>query len=449
MINFVRKLIAFSLGIIFWSLGTLAFANPVSIEIVGADVRTTLAGIARLGNIPLIVDDSVVGKITASLTGEPSEIIRLIARSKGIELERHGEVYIALGTVGQRTTRQVHTYTARFADPNDLAAAANIALVNAANETLLAGNAGRNTEMILPARNKEAGNASARAEEELIRRNLPEELPRVLVDSSTNTLLFYGTENEAREVLALMDALDIKPKQVALEAKVVAITKEAAKELGVNWSWSALPQYPDVSSAGEIRGRNAGSGYKGTAAPGIIRFGRGPLGVPYEFYYSATIAAMVTDGKAKLLARPNITTVQGKEAIINIGTEVPVSRTSTSDSVTTTGFEYREAGIILRYTPIISADGDITAKVHTEVSTPIYVDDLRAYRFQKRSADTTVRLRDGETMVIGGLIDSDESKIYTKVPFLGDMPIIGAFFRSVKTLRKEAELMIFLTARVL
>jgi hypothetical protein len=150
-----------------------------------------------------------------------------------------------------------------------------------------------------------------------------------------------------------------------------------------------------------------------------------------------------------MLARPNVTTIQGREALINIGAEVPVPRVATSNNVTTTGIEYREAGIILRYTPRVTADGNIVARVHTEVSTPVYVEDLKAYRFQKRSADTTVRLKNGETMVIGGLIDSDESRSLSKIPFLGDLPVLGAFFRSVRTSRTETELMIFLTAHVL
>ena len=86
--------------------------------------------------------------------------------------------------------------------------------------------------------------------------------------------------------------------------------------------------------------------------------------------------------------------------------------------------------------------------VHTEVSSPLYVEALRAYRFQKRSADTTVRLQDGETMVIGGLIGSEETRSLSKIPFLGDLPILGAFFRSVRTSKSESEIMIFLTAQI-
>ena len=408
-----------------------AAATPVTIDVTGGDVRAVLLAVARMSNLPLIVDDSVTGTVTAHLTGEGEEVLRLVAAARGIQIERRGTVFLALAVDTRAENRRVHSYTVRYADPEELAHAANLSLT------------GEGKQAVVSKNNDERWSGDSDFDSNTQR--------RVLVDRATNTLLFYGTESEALSVREIISALDTAPKQVSLEARVVAVSKEAAKQLGIDWSWSSLPQYPRVKSDGagslEVSERNAGTG--GTSAPGIIRFGRGPGGVPYEFYYSAAIRALITDGHAKMLARPNITTVQGHEALINIGAEVPVPRTATSNSVTTTGIEYREAGIILRYTPRVTADGSIVARVHTEVSTPVYVDELKAYRFQKRSADTTVRLRDGETMVIGGLIDSDESRSLSKIPFLGDLPVLGAFFRSVRTSKTETELMIFLTAHVL
>ena len=410
-------------------LSVPAAAAPVTIDVTGGDVRAVLLAVARMANIPLIVDDGVAGAVTAHLTGEGEEVLRLVAAARGIHIERHGSVFLALSADARTENRRVHVYTVRYADPEELAHAANLSLT------------GEGKRAIVSKNNEERWNEGSDSDTQR----------RVLVDRATNTLLFYGTESEALSVREIISALDVAPRQVSLEARVIAISKQAAKELGVDWSWSALPQYPRVrrgdDGAWEVGGRNAGN--EGTSAPGIIRFGRGPEGVPFEFYYSAAIRALITDGRAKMLARPNITTVQGHEALINIGAEVPVPRVSTSNSVTTSGVEYREAGIILRYTPRVTADGNIVARVHTEVSTPVFVEDLKAYRFQKRSADTTVRLKNGETMVIGGLIDSDESRSFSKIPFLGDIPILGAFFRSVRTSKTETELMIFLTAHVL
>ena len=406
-----------------------AAAAPVTIDVTGGDVRAVLLAVARMGDLALIVDDSVTGAVTAHVTGEGEEVLRLVAAARGIQIERHGAVFLALAPDTRAENRRVYTYSVRNGDPEELAHAANLSLT------------GEGKRAVVSKTNEERWNEGSDSDTQR----------RVLVDRATNTLLFYGTESEALSVREIISALDVVPKQVSLEARVVAVSKQAAKELGVDWTWSALPQYPRVrrndSGSWDVSERNAGTG--GTSAPGIIRFGRGPEGVPYEFYYTAAIRALITDGRAKMLARPNITTVQGHEALINIGAEVPVPRVSTSNSVTTSGIEYREAGIILRYTPRVTADGSIVARVHTEVSTPVYVDDLKAYRFQKRSADTTVRLRNGETMVIGGLIDSDESRSLAKIPFLGDIPVLGAFFRSVRTSKTETELMIFLTAHVL
>ena len=406
-----------------------AAAAPVTIDVTGGDVRAVLLAVARMGDLALIVDNSVTGAVTAHVTGEGEEVLRLVAAARGIQIERHGAVFLALAPDTRAENRRVYTYSVRNGDPEELAHAANLSLT------------GEGKRAVVSKTNEERWNEGSDSDTQR----------RVLVDRATNTLLFYGTESEALSVREIISALDVVPKQVSLEARVVAVSKQAAKELGVDWTWSALPQYPRVrrndSASWEVSERSAGTG--GTSAPGIIRFGRGPEGVPYEFYYTAAIRALITDGRAKMLARPNITTVQGHEALINIGAEVPVPRVSTSNSVTTSGVEYREAGIILRYTPRVTADGCIVARVHTEVSTPVYVDDLKAYRFQKRSADTTVRLRNGETMVIGGLIDSDESRSLAKIPFLGDIPVLGAFFRSVRMSKTETELMIFLTAHVL
>ena len=394
-----------------------AAAAPVTIDVTGGDVRAVLLAVARMGDLALIVDDSVTGAVTAHVTGEGEEVLRLVAAARGIQIERHGAVFLALAPDTRAENRRVYTYSVRNGDPEELAHAANLSLT------------GEGKRAVVSKTNEERWNEGSDSDTQR----------RVLVNRATNTLLFYGTESEALSVREIISALDVVPKQVSLEARVVAVSKQAAKELGVDWTWSALSQYPRVrrndSASWEVSERSAGTG--GTSAPGIIRFGRGPEGVPYEFYYTAAIRALITDGRAKMLARPNITTVQGHEALINIGAEVPVPRVSTSNSVTTSGVEYREAGIILRYTPRVTADGSIVARVHTEVSTPVYVDDLKAYRFQKRSADTTVRLRNGETMVIGGLIDSDESRSLAKIPFLGDIPVLGAFFRSVRTSKTE------------
>ena len=142
------------------------------------------------------------------------------------------------------------------------------------------------------------------------------------------------------------------------------------------------------------------------------------------------------------------TTINGKEAHVLIGDRIPVLTDKTSNGVSTSTVEYIEVGIKLEYTPSITADGTITAKVRTEVSTPTLVPDIKNYRITTREAESNVNMKDGETMVIAGLIGTEESRTSNKVPFLGDIPILGALFRSHHNTKSETEVVIFLTAKI-
>ena len=212
-----------------------AAAAPVTIDVTGGDVRTVLLAVARMSNLPLIVDDSVTGTVTAHLTGEGEEVLRLVAAARGIQIERRGTVFLALAADTRAENRRVHSYTVRYGDPEELAHAANLSLTGEGKQAVVSKN---NDE-----RENEGSDSDSDAQQ------------RVLVDTATNTLLFYGTESEALAVREIISALDREPQQVSLEARVVAVSKEAAKQLGVDWSWSSLPQYPraQYDRGGNIR----------------------------------------------------------------------------------------------------------------------------------------------------------------------------------------------------
>ncbi len=433
-----------------------AEAEPISLSVMDGDVRSVLLSTARMGGFNLVLDDSVAGTVTVSLQNvEPLDAMHLVASAGNLLLEQVGGNYVVTARGNQAGLSSAHVFPLRYADPEEVRNSVILSLG-------LAGNPAQTANKNSGAKERKSGDA----QEDGAASNGRER--RVSIDYSTNSLIVYGTPEEAFQAGRLLQVLDVPAKQVSLEARVVSIDKSAAKELGVEWAWSAIPQYPDVSTSYRthstvIENPDGSTTVRRVEVPeidversgqtsgtqGIIRFGRGPEGYPFEFYYGAKLNAMVADGKAQILSRPNITTLQGHEAVINIGGEVPVPKVSVTNSTTVTSIDYREAGIILRYTPRVNADGHITAQVHTEVSSPVFVDDIKAYRFRKRSADTTVRLRDGETMVIGGLIGSEESRTMSKIPFLGDLPILGSFFRSVKNSKTDSEIMIFLTARIL
>lgn len=428
------------------SYGFAEGSELVSLNVVDAEVRDVLTSLAKLGNRDIIVDDSIKGKITIELQSVDFDTaLGLITQTKGLYYHREGNVIIVGGKgVINENFGCLHIFALKYVDPAEVLQSAELAL----------------------------GNWSSTARQEKTETNEKKMVKnnRLSVDGATNSLLFYGTESEAGQIRAMLDKIDVPYQQVSLEAKVIAINKDAAKKLGVEWEWSKLPQTPEVENGTETSTstvwNSATNRYEtvsetvpttkitriwkdgSESVPGVIQFGHGVNGHPFEVYYGAKINALVSDGKANILARPNILTINGKQAVINIGGEVPVPTIATTNATITTSIQYREAGIILKYTPRINSDGYITATVHTEVSSPSYIADLKAYKFNKRSADTVVRLKDGETMVIGGLIGSEESKNIDKIPFLGDLPILGRFFTNIANSKNETEVMIFLTANI-
>ena len=412
--------------------------------------------VAKTGGLNVSVDDSVKGTISISLSNvEPLKVLEIISRTKNLQLMQESGVYIL--TASSVEVMQSYVFPIRYGDAETLREAVIMSLdpdtERLPNQTTRIKNSDGSISYRYTYHDDDSSDGGDYSEN--IKRK-----DRVYVNPEVNALVLFGTPAEYERVKNLLATLDVELKQVSVEAKILAIDKNATKNLGVEWMWSTLPQYPEhdrdsytrTNSDGVVthyeentytRKSNDLTGY------GIIKFGRSHEGYPFEWYYGARINALVTDGKAKILSRPNVTTIQGREAVINVGSAVPVPKVSSTNTSTTTSIEYRDAGIILRYTPRINADGTITATIHTEVSTPQYVEDMQAYRFNTRSADTTVTVRDGEPMVIGGLIGAEEAKSVSKIPFLGDLPILGALFRNHRKSKSESELIIFLTAHVL
>lgn len=434
MKNLIKKyliLLTVILGII---CSNIISVSANELEAVDVDIRNLLTSIALANNLNIVISDEVQGNVSVKLSNiNAQDMIKIIAENNNYTYQfKDNVIYISKGD------KDINLYTVQinYLELDKIAQTINLMLT---------------------------GNLPDKIDDKDKKTDINN---KVMIDESENTISFYGTLKQYEQIKNFLQEQDKPQKQVSLEAKVTAIQKDAAKDLGVSWEWSKLPQSPEHKITYDTVKHTVinedGSKEEITDylpvdevtrkwnddenIPGVIRFGKGVDGYPYEFYYAAKIDALISDGKANILARPNITTIQGKEAVINIGSEVPVPTVSTTNSTTTTSIKYREAGIILKCTPRVNEDGIITVKVHTEVSSPMYVEDMKAYRFQKRSADTIVRLKDGQTMVIGGLIGSDEAKQMSKIPFLGDIPILGNLFKHIQKSKSDTEVMIFLTA---
>lgn len=261
---------------------------------------------------------------------------------------------------------------------------------------------------------------------------------RLSADNFTNSILFNGTPQEEEHLRLLLQHLDVATKQVTLEAKIIAVSREHSKSLGVNWNWDTIPQR-DTNTTTDTDSDSDSSNYDGN-----FKFWRG-----YSFRFNATLNALIADGKARVLATPRIITIPGREASIFIGDHIPVQTEKHDSSGNYTATEYVDAGIKLRYTPIVSRDGRmVTASVHTEVSTPVLISELKNYRITSRTADTNVRMFSGETLIVGGLINEEEERNIQKVPLLSNIPILGELFKNRTKKRTKTEVLILLTPHI-
>ena len=142
-------------------------------------------------------------------------------------------------------------------------------------------------------------------------------------------------------------------------------------------------------------------------------------------------------------------TVNGEEAKILIGDKLPVLVENREDGETRTTVRYEESGIRLTCTPYVTSDGSVDADIFAEVSSPSMVSELKAYRITSREAHTRVHLRRGEVLVIGGLMDNRTGRQESKVPLLGDLPLVGHLFRHARRTKDSVELCILVKADVI
>ena len=239
----------------------------------------------------------------------------------------------------------------------------------------------------------------------------------------------------------IIDLLEMShPSQIRLEAQLIEINTDDEKNLGIQY-WS-----PTLG--------NSSSGIT-PGASGLVYVGedmynkRGSFGWigSHLSTIDASLHALVTNGKARILSRPSITTMSGKTANILIGGRIPIPTSAGDGEIS---IDWREYGIRLNIEPVVDGENKITSKVHAEVSTLDYGHAVVENNFSipalaSREADAVINVRSGATMAIGGLLNSEDSKTISKIPLLGDLPIIGQFFRHTSKTRDNRELLILIT----
>ncbi len=233
-----------------------------------------------------------------------------------------------------------------------------------------------------------------------------------------------------------------RPVQINLAALVIDISSNDAKDLGLSFGNSSVSTNDSGSvSVSDITFGTVGTFYGGQNYHHIS----GKVGAPVD----VMLKALITNGKAEILSRPNITTLSGEQADILIGGEIPVP-TSKDGEISVT---WREYGIKLHIEPTTDDSENIMAKVNAEISTLDYAHQVSTSAgtipaLTSRKAGTAVSLKSGTALAIGGLLNSEDAKSVSKFPILGDIPIIGHFFRRTTTSKEKREMLILLVPSI-
>ncbi len=249
--------------------------------------------------------------------------------------------------------------------------------------------------------------------------------------STTNarTLVIVGDDKAVAKALEVAAQLDVKAPQVKIEAKITSLNESGEKKLGLTWDWSTIDFLED-SSGGKANERW--------------------MRQPFDF--SAKLEAIITSGDGQLLASPSMMCLDRNPGVFFVGDEVTyiqrIETTPTGQNITT---DTKRVGVQLLVVPETSTDGYVTLYLRPEVSTlKLSVEQgVTLPIVSSRFTDHVVRVKSGETIVIGGLIRNDEIQEMTKVPIIGDLPILGHLFRHKSKTNDHTEVVMFITASVI
>jgi general secretion pathway protein D len=278
----------------------------------------------------------------------------------------------------------------------------------------------------------------------------------IIPDEANNAIVFKASNRDYKRVLTLLKQLDIQPRQVLINVLVAEITLSGKVEYGIEWFLNK-----NIGSLGGSSGDYTAQGALDSTA--YKRPINSPLGSATGFFLSiydpvdflrGLVFALGSDSDVNILSSPNILALDNKEAVIEVGTEVPtVTGTTTSavaGSTITNTVQYRKTGILLTVTPHINSSGLVKMELIQEVSdVGEFNKELNNYSFLTRKADTSLVVEDNQTVVMAGLMKSNKTNSQSGIPYLKDIPVLGYLFGGLTKEVKKTELIIMITPHVI
>jgi type IV pilus assembly protein PilQ len=414
------------------------------------DVRSVLQLLADTSGQNIVVSDSVTGNLTLRLQNVPwDQALDIVLRTKGLDKRRQDNVII-VGPTEELANRE----------KAELAARREVQELSPVHSEFLQVNYAKVADLakLIKSNNAKESMLSARGS--------------LTTDDRTNTLLVQDTAERLTDIRRLVQTLDVPIRQVLIEARIVVVSdtfeRDLGAKLGISTTGSAGANLFSVS--GSAVGSDSIVSSAATGASSSTALGTAALANRYQVNLPAAnvngsfgvsllsgshlidleLSAAENEGKSETISSPRIITANQKQATIMQGVEIPYQESASSGATTT---QFKNAVLSLKVTPLITPDNrvvlDLDVSDDTVGSNVASATGGSVPSIDTREITTQVLVNDGQTVVLGGILETVKSKSADKVPFLADIPVLGNLFKNSININNKTELLIFITPKIL
>lgn len=422
--------------------------EKLSLNFQNIEVRAVLQLLADFNGMNLVTSDTVQGNLTLRLKNVPwDQALDIILKTKGLDKRINGNVML-VAPAAEIAAREKQELAARKQLGELERLRSEIIEINFAKAADIAG--------ILTSSEVE-GSGGDNAAGFLSKRG------SVVVDERTNSLLLRDTADKLVEIRRLVEKLDIPIRQVLIESRIVVASNDFSKELGVRFGASGRSRTLGAGTSGSLEqlnvdpndsnliepaqgGQLGGDGLNvnlpvdNPAGSVALALAKLPMGMILEL----ELSAMQEEGRGEVISSPRVITSNQKQATIEQGTEIPYQEASSSGA---TSVSFKEALLKLEVTPQITPDDRIVMDL--EVSRDGVGEIFQNVpSIDTQRVATQVLVDNGETVVLGGIYEQEKAQQFSRVPFFGDLPYVGMFFRNSLNIDEQSELLVFVTPKI-
>jgi type IV pilus assembly protein PilQ len=418
------------------------------------DVRSVLQLLADTSGQNIVVSDSVAGNLTLRLQNVPwDQALDIVLRTKGLDKRRQDNVII-IGPTEELATRE----------KAELAAHKEVQELSPTHTEFMQVNYAKVADLAKLIKTTSAKDS------------MLSQRGSLSIDERTNTLLVQDTSDKLADIRRLVQILDVPVKQVLIEARIVIVSDTFERDLGARFGVNSASALTGAGSLLTVAGNGAGANTilsGGLGTPGFPKGGalpataldnryqvntpaantNGSIGISLlggSYLVDLELSAAQNEGKSETISTPRVITANQKQATIMQGVEIPYQESASSGATTT---QFKDAVLKLKVTPLITPDNRVILDL--DVSDDSVGQQVTSATggsvpsIDTRQIITQVLVNDGQTVVLGGILDTKKSRDSNKVPFFGDIPFLGALFRSTTDINNKTELLIFITPKIL